>query len=311
MLPVLADFPKDRATEVLATAARTLLPNPGIAPMAALTDVDYEIVERVLAEARARLKLGKDGSAKSISRLAEFLAYELSNTLIPNDESEEIRARIGSKGFLPTSLYRMEFTPKFDAGVDFYQVSRNHIRNAVLHADMTEHLMSEIVAGDDTPFGSLFFFTPPIKKGPAYSILIKADRIGARLLIDEAYRVYHDEIRLVDAGSPLEILRRFLDKFGLDIELNGERSRLIIRKVIYATAGQVITLVHGDGSRIAHKCENDGPVEVVLAYSVSDGLYAEQLMRHGVEAKIPQASRSSTLFRAVPGSLIRGHRSGL
>lgn len=300
MLTALADLPRAKATEVLASAARTLLPEPRIAEASASEHADMAIVHRVLSEARKHLKVGDDDSAATVRRLASFLARELSSAVIPEDEIGSVRGRLGAKGLLANSQYQIIFTSHFDQSEGLNNVRRSHVQSAIAHADMTEHILP---TKPDTQLGaltSLFFQTPPVKKGVAYSLLIKCDRADAALFVQDAFRIYHDEVNLAGATSAGEVLARFLEKFGLDIDLNGERARFFRSKVIHGKPGDVVTLTHADGTVVRHKIPDDGRIELALAYSVSDAAYAAQLVRHGIRPTMPGGSRTvaTTRYRA-------------
>ena len=64
----------------------------------------------------------------------------MSDTVLKDADLNTIRNRAGQKGTLPTSLYRVLFTPAFEKQAPLFAVKKSYVEDAVRHADMVEHL---------------------------------------------------------------------------------------------------------------------------------------------------------------------------
>jgi hypothetical protein len=304
MVQALEKLDRSRTASVLSLAARKFLPRPG----------DDHTPNQ--ADEAAAADLIKELSTKAVSRrfqadvdtvaVQEALSREISSYLLSGVDSAEVRARVGDKGALSPSLYKVSFSPKFEKGIKFWGLSRNHVQNAIANCDQFQHFISTIEAPNAPAHGSLFTQIPPVKHD-RYTILVKCQRAGDMLVVDEAYRVYHDEVDLLGATLPLDTLKRFIEKFGDEVEvkiLNAdetivqppERGKLF-HEVVYnlPRGGFIVTVFPGEVLRVGSA--QDAPFEVSLCFAVNNQRYVDQLMRHGIKAEIPQHSSSSFIVR--------------
>jgi hypothetical protein len=130
------------------------------------------------------------------------------------------------------------------------------------------------------------------------------------LIVDDAYRIYHDEVDLIGAKLPLDILKRFLEKFGDETEvqiLNSQEKNIqppekgkLFHEVVYNVprGGFLVNIFPSETLRFGPWPE-DGPMELALCYAVSYRRYVDQLMRHGVKAEIPKGLLSGHHVRHV------------
>jgi hypothetical protein len=309
MLEALEKLDRFHAARVLSLAAQRLLPRPG----------DDHTPDQ--ADQAAAAELIKELSKKAVSRrpqaevdtvaIQEALSREISSYLFSGVDSAEVRARVGDKGALSPLLYKVSFSPKFENGVAFWGLSKNYVLKAISNCDQVQHFTSMIEVPNAPPHSSLFTQIPLVKRDQ-YTILVRCHRLGDQLLVEDAYRIYHDELDLVGTKSPLDILKRFIDKFGDEVEVQilnpdgteaqpAERSKLF-HEVIYNVprGGFVVNIFPNQTVRIGPTPDPvDWPCELALCYAVNYQRYVDQLMRHGVKAEIPKGPLSGHMLRNV------------
>ena len=177
-----------------------------------------EIDKAVYEELRTRSeRKDRDANLENAAML-EILSSEMSRLMYAQVTKEDVRSRLGSEGKLPPELYSVSFSPKFDANRDFYGVRESHVISAVHNCDQAQHFTTVAEGEKGTPFVSLFVQTPRVK-GARFTIIVYARRFGAQLVVEDAYKVYHDEVPLAETDKPLVQFQKFVAKFGLDLTL--------------------------------------------------------------------------------------------
>jgi putative transposon-encoded protein len=310
MLQALEKLDPSRAASVLSLAARKFLPRPGDdhtpnqADQAAAEDVIRELSTKAASSRKPQTEV-------NTAAVQEALSREISSYLLGGVDSAEVRARVGEKGALSPSLYRVSFSLRFENSVTLWGLSKTYVVNAIAKCDQVQHFVSKIEAPNAPAHTSLFAQTPPVKHDP-YTILVKCQRSGDMLIVDEAYRVYHDEVDLIGSSSALDILKRFIDRVGREVEiviLNPDETlsqplerRKFFHDVMYHVphGGFLINkFTNGDILRMG-PAESDIPATVDLCFEVDNQKYADQLSRHGIKVDPKVRGRSYTMRNVRP-----------
>jgi hypothetical protein len=308
MLQTLEKLDRSRAASILSLAAREFLPRP--ADEKNPNPADRDAAAALIRELSTQVLSRRPQAAVDPVALQEALSREISSYLLGEADSATVRARVGDKGALSPSLYRVSFSPKFDNYTKFWGLSKNYVLRAIAHCDQVQHFVSKMEGPSSPSHSSLFTQNPPVKQYP-YTIIVRCQRLGDALIVDEAFRVYHDEIDMIGAASPLDILTRFIEKFGEDVEvviLNAdgtharppERAKLF-HQVIYniPRGGFIInSFPNGQVMRLGPS-PIDGPSELALCFAIGYQKYADQLMRHGVKVETPQKHVGAFTVRSV------------
>jgi hypothetical protein len=308
MLHALEKIDRSRAATVLSLAARKFLPRPG--DDRSLNQADESAAADLIKEISTKAVSRTPQSTVDKAAVQEELSREISSYLLSGVDPAEVRTRVGDKGALSPSLYKVSFSPKFEDAVRFWGVSKAHVLNAIAHCDEVQHFGSRLADPKGPRHSSLFSQIPPVK-GDRYTILVGAQRKGDTLIVDDAYRVYHNEVDLIGATSPLDILRRFLEKFGEETEAvifnedgtiaQSAQKRLFHDVVYYLKKGQVLWHHFPSGNKVRFDSnEDDTPFEMALCYSVSAPKYVDQLRRHGVKAEVLSEHQHATRVIGVP-----------
>ena len=171
----------------------------------------------IISEALEKTK-NASSAQKRFADIASILSRAISDVILPDEQREIVRKRLGQKGKLPISLYHVGMSPKFLANVNYSCVRENHARNAITRGEGVQHFVSVIEGKQGEPFRSLF------TQNCQFTVLVNAMRNGDLLIVEDAYRVYHDEVDLNGAETPLEVMKAFLSVFGEDctLELDGK-----------------------------------------------------------------------------------------
>jgi hypothetical protein len=220
MLDSIAQFDRTEASAILAQAAKCLLGDaaPELA-YADLAKVDTSVVESVIGELRTRVRRKPDEDEEQhLGRLSGALSRAMSETVLAGVDLDSVRARAGQKGTLPTGLYRVTFTRRFDAQRLLYAIKKSYVTDAIAHADATEHLRPKSLK-QNSVYVSLFAKTPRTRAGSDHTILVKCNRIGAELHVEDALYLFHDTFDLKGKSTPTEMLLTFLSQFGLALML--------------------------------------------------------------------------------------------
>jgi hypothetical protein len=179
----------------------------------------------VLAEAREALGVPEnDETPQTLERLADILDSE-SESLIGPTNSEQALVRLGEKGELPSDLFQIEVIQDIK---DFhgrkYPAEFDLIQKTVKSPDQEQHF------GRDAPvlvslFAKYFPNEYPLR---GFTMLVAGQRKGLLLEVHQAWRIYPDVVDLSGIRNLVDMLRRFSDVFGVEIELGGQSGRLIV-----------------------------------------------------------------------------------
>jgi hypothetical protein len=142
MLQSISGLDRSRASAVLAVAAQRLIGH--IYPESAQPEImrnDAILADRVIEELQAQIERRADETEdQRLGRINDALSHAMSDTVLKDADLNTIRNRAGQKGTLPTSLYRVLFTPAFEKQAPLFAVKKSYVEDAVRHADMVEHL---------------------------------------------------------------------------------------------------------------------------------------------------------------------------
>jgi hypothetical protein len=227
MISSLDKFDRITAVGILARAALAL--DDELNPAAALTlPEEQRVRDEILARAREAVGIeAGDESAESRERLGDFLDSERER-LIGRTNSNDALLRLSAKGELPSDLYNVQIIPNVSSflGRKFPQ-EKVLIEQTVRSPDEEQHY-GPLHDPQNSFLISLFAKTFE-DKYPArtFIMLVVGERRGLNFIVHQAWRVYPDKVDVVGAVDLIDLLRRFANAFGHDIEVGGERGRFI------------------------------------------------------------------------------------
>ena len=208
----------DVAARVLAAATATLLPTPERTVAVQQPSSAHGPAKDLLAEARERLGLDQnDLSATARSRLLALLGDQMANAVLGGADEGRIKQRLGQRGELPLDLYKIHFPEDFNELVAPRAITQGDVERVLNEPDDVEHLLTDITDGEA---GSLYVKTYGEESSRnRYTLLVDAKRQGDTLNVSTAWRIYHSDIVVQLAETPLGLLRAFVDIYGVPFSI--------------------------------------------------------------------------------------------
>lgn len=221
MLSTLRKLEKRKKQGVLASCISDLLPSPNEESVA----VDAETAElkaRVFDELLSRQGLRDEKGEIDKSKLLRALSDEMGAAMLEPSQISKVRDRVAEKGLLDASEYQIVFEQNFLSNIDSMSVTKGNVRSAIRTPDALTHLLPE-----DFPIAEGSAATTIALKrygGPdGHTLLVLCRREKAVLHVSCAWRVFDADVGSTEMSTPLEVLRQFVERFGLRIR-SGEFS---------------------------------------------------------------------------------------
>jgi hypothetical protein len=283
-LQTLADREEQFARGILGEALLRQLPRPLVPGHE--TDPESEaVISAVLAEARSTLSLpGDDESLPAKDRLARFISSEL-NTLAAPVSMRAVKERLGERGRLRPKDYSLELRgqPRLAAKAD-------HIRSVLNHPDAVQHLSPDQFGRHGYGVSLYAKWINGRKRADPFMVLVPSRRTGTKQTADTVLRVYPSEVDLRDAITPLDVLKRFLDVYGLPFTVDDEASPrllLVYERVKERSDGRPNLSSYGFDASLSQdffmifRINPDKTMDLSLVFVLNLTKYRETLKRHG------------------------------
>ena len=263
-----------------------LIPNPGIRSEKIL-ERELALQDEVLTEVRQRLKLHDDEEfEKSKGRVYEFLAGEMVEIAFLTVDEDVVKQRVGQKGLLRSDLYEIHFTQFYEENFPQFGIRKAHVRETVHNPDEVEHLLRQ----KDGEFDAISIFLKAIPRSEPQSLLVIAKRKGFEQHISWALKVYHSDVDLSTAHTPVDVWKAFANSYGLEMKVGATKGKFILYERIPAEGNKEIELVTGKlpesknfiNSLVFRKNANPPSFDVALAFSLDVEKYKADLRKHGV-----------------------------
>jgi hypothetical protein len=228
MITSLSELNPVTVAGILARAALALHneDNPAAAP--AIPE-ERALREAVIAKARelAGIEPG-DESERAREVLGDILDSQREN-LIGVTDSRGALLRLATKGDLPSDLYNIDINPNMEQtfGQRFAR-EKELIEASIRSPDRELHCQPS--GNPENPFLVSLFAKrfPHDRLARSFIMLVVANRIGLTLHVHQAWRLYPDVVDLQETSDLIDMLKRFLRVFGVDIEMEGQHGRLIL-----------------------------------------------------------------------------------
>jgi hypothetical protein len=126
-------------------------------------------------------------------------------------------------------------------------------------------------------------------------LLVQTRREGDLQTVVSAWRVYHEDVDLHSVTKPIELLRAFVDKYGIEFSIaddSRKRKFVLYENIPIAQdrTTEVFKLPQPE-KRAFEWCNvfrrSKGELEIAVAYAIDVTRYAEDLRRHGVTVNLP------------------------
>jgi hypothetical protein len=221
----------EEVARILSMISNSLIPNPGIEESARRKVLDPEFVRSMLTEIRKKLRIPEsDNSVKAQSRIYAFLSEEISKAALANTDMERIKTRLGDKGELHPSQYQVTFAPRFEL-LEALGMRRPHIIEAVVHPDQSTHLRAKTTLQDPQCTISIKSVLNN-KTEDNFSVIVLSTREGQVQEVLCAFRAYESEVNLKNLYAPLDVVRSFVETYGLSFRIGQVISKFMHNEVL-------------------------------------------------------------------------------
>jgi hypothetical protein len=225
MLRTLDKFEPAEANAILAAA--TLAQDGRPVPSEKVRRYSEEI-EDLLSEVRSELKLSPtDNTINARRRISEALSQALSRAILGDTPVRDVQRVLGNRGTLPMGGYKISFRSEFKS----LKENERFVEQAIRSADRIEHLAAAHSEGAGERGVTLAAKRVVPKKGSAHWLLIDSTRQGSSLFVNAAWRVFEQTVELENVDTPTDLLRRFLEVYGLEVEVRGRAKGRLLQNV--------------------------------------------------------------------------------
>jgi hypothetical protein len=302
--------PKESA-RLLAAVSASLLPTPGLRDVILESGEQAKFAETVLQEMRSILRLTEsDRSTSALTKLYALLSDEMTEAALSSTKIADIQNRLGEKGWLHPSKYRVEFNKAFSL-LEPLGERKPNISEIVSHPDHVRHLNP---SEENRPQGRITVSTKsvvPQKSDNRFVMIVVSTRIFATQSVYCAFRAYRSAFKFDEDSDPLELLEAFVAHYGLRFRLGNVTSTFLLNETVEIddTVPNYLERISLIGGEDEHRfvgllmgtesslrtVENRALSRVDLAFIVDMTEYIATLRKHG----IPVGSRAEEQFLPV------------
>lgn len=293
-LKTLSDLPVETQRDALASATRSLLPQPPSRGEDPRAKTSVELQNNLIKEIRNQLKLRPDDTSPAAqAKLLRFISETLSSLILGNTNIHEIKARLGQRGDLAPKDYTIKYPKDFQNFQRAFAIRPNHVAETLRNPNHVQHLTPP---EGDPRLGKLpnisFYSTMHLtREGKAFSLVVQTTRTQDIQQVYSAWRIYHTDVAMPDTYSPLGIFRALVDKYGKEITV---ASKPVGRLLLYDVLADV-TEEQWDNARAPDDTgittyqsltvwnPTTRQLYVTLAYAIDVIAYCTALRRHGVD----------------------------
>jgi hypothetical protein len=185
---------------------------------------EANIRERVIRHAREQLGIAEDNyEQEALEKIADHLDQQADRLLSEPDPMIALK-RLAERGDLPSDLYEIEIIPNVRTMLGRRFDLEKQLIETTVRAPTQEQHYGPAREVHEPAMISLFvrrFRTRwPLRD---FIMLVAGERNGFKLGVHQAWRIYPAIINVAAADSPVELLKKFADKYGAEIELDGKR----------------------------------------------------------------------------------------
>lgn len=228
MIAAIAQYEPSIAAAILSRAAFWLEDENNPASKAVLPDED-SVRKAVISEVKKSIGASEEDTRPQVlEKIGNELDKE-TDSLIGKTDVNAVLHRLALEGDIPSDLYQIQIVPNVKSIYEkHWPETEEHIRDAVKTAELEQHFGPN--SEENKPkLISLFLKSFPDKfPFRSFKLLVAGQRNGLLLNIQQAWRIYADQINLEGAADLVEILRRFADKYGVDFTFNGVATKFVL-----------------------------------------------------------------------------------
>jgi hypothetical protein len=213
-LSTLERYDAKTANAILAAAALSQQDTPYLSASEGKYDTE---VSELISELESQLNLSRDDEAGR-KKLRAYLSDKVRTALLGGNSVENVQSRLGQRGDLPISSYRLKLGK--EVLKDFHE-SKKTVEAAINSPDEVQHFVGSGPFSDTLRGVTLVTKWVPSKDGEAHWLLADAQRQGDSLYVQAVLRISPSRLDLSAAESPLDLLRVFVERYGVEFTVEG------------------------------------------------------------------------------------------
>jgi len=295
-LPSLRQQSPQEIEGILANLTLGILPNPGVGDNRYQSDIAPEFHQRLIQEIRVSLRLKRDDkSPQAMAKIYEYLAREIERAALVGVDITEVKTRLGERGDLAPSLYKIEFADTFRDLSEKRGIERRDVEQLLQAPDFVQHLRPEFLGIATAKLTSLYLkeFKNSQQPSNTYSLLVFCHRVGYVQRVGEAWRIFPSDVDLTTAKSPLDVLKAFVNKYGIEIQVGNKKGLFFWHEHITLGPDKEYNVVQFNrpdpNTDMSTTFEvgkvTDNMLEVLYAFGINHTAYDADLIKHGVRIK--------------------------
>jgi hypothetical protein len=229
MLETLKTYNKLTADGLLARTSFLLEKDTLIKDVGIIENQDA-VCYQVLDEISNKLQIKPDTS-NNIKKIIDYIDEELEkSTMLDATKENEILIKLSNEAQLPTDLYNVKILP------DIQELYNNNMHKETL-------LISETVKTPDIAYHfnalenentqkDISMFVKYFEEEylfDSFYLLVIGNRAGLDFLVHQVWHIYKDVAN--GFTDIMDLLNKFVDNFGIEVEFQGEVSKLFLSKV--------------------------------------------------------------------------------
>lgn len=214
-LESLRDMDQSTANAILAATALVQAGSPYPSPA---VEKYSEQIENVLQEIRGQVN-AHSGEEEEIRAVRKILSDLVLKAVMADTDIASVTDQLGMRGELPISSYKVVFEKGL---LRKTKENENFIRRAIASCRDVQHIVPDGLPKDLGVKGvSLLAIAQETKRGVPHWILVDAMRAKDRLSVSNIFRVFPDAVDLRQASTPLDMLKAFAERYGVEFQLEG------------------------------------------------------------------------------------------
>jgi hypothetical protein len=296
---VLKALDRPTANGVLAAAALSSAPDPGVGERPVVLQKYGKEAAAVLSEIREQLNVSPENdSPETRARIAKVLTDALRQSILTSANQTEVLTRVGAAGQLSPVAYNVVQPNDFQATFFSLGLSRNYVEDAVKHPDDYQHLLTEGMPDDWKDISLFMKRVMSREERKRHWLLVQTHRMGLDQIAIAGWQIFPDDVNIERARRPIDVLKAFVDVFGVPITV-GERTARFIESELYpiATTSRIDAKFQGDPKdrfmSISNAINSKGEMRIGVAYCVDLPKYRRALRVHGVKVIEPSGPRDT------------------
>ena len=282
MVQALKAYDKSFAEGMLARTSFYLEDNPVLQALKPI-DGEAKIRDAILSEVCSILNIAS--VVDNTQAVQDYLDDALEeSTKLDKKAEKDVLARLSRKGELPTDLYTVKVQSSEIMFLnDLYKNERNFAVETIKRPDMVYNFADDYTA-------SIFAkFYREKHEHNSFFLLVVGKREGLTFKVGQIWRLYSDMLTGGSFANALELLERFVEKFGVEAEHQGRTSKFFV-DVLAKNQGEfkisldnITRSKKGDGGILT--CHFLGPSPntggtLSIFFAIDTEKYKEYITRH-------------------------------